>query len=105
MIKLKNNVNLSGVHSKVYYAASVIAEIYEEYNLDLVITSGRDGRHSKHSVHYGGLAIDCRIYTLPSATAVKEVATEIQKRLGDEFWVLLEKDHIHCQYGHDNIKK
>jgi len=105
MIKLKDNVNLSGVHPKVYYAASVVAEIYAGRDLDLVITSGRDGRHSKHSVHYKGLAFDCRIYTLPSATAIKEVADQIRKELGDEFGVLQEKTHLQIQYGHDNIKK
>jgi len=62
------------------------------------VTSLAESRHGKGSRHYSGLAVDLRIWDLKSpAVACKEIAG----RLGLEFDVVLEKDHIHIEYDPD----
>lgn len=70
-----------------------------EYNI--TVTSGCDGVHHAKSKHYDGRAFDFRIRDFP-VTADCSLATwvrRMQARLGDEYFVLLEKDHIHVQWN------
>jgi len=62
-----------------------------------MITSGCDGKHSVNSKHYTGKALDFRIKDFPADPAVW--ADRIQKRLGDDYFVLLDKTHVHIQWN------
>lgn len=61
------------------------------------ITSGNDGTHLKNSYHYTNAALDVRVNDLPkdSWLTYRDV---LQRRLGPKFQVILEKDHLHCEY-------
>jgi len=97
MIYLKSkSVNLNDVHHKVYSAIAIVAQIYEAHGSDLVITSVRDSKHGKHSLHYVGKAFDIRIWNIKVDKYV--LGKELQKALGDEYDVVVEKDHIHIEY-------
>lgn len=102
MIKLKSDkVNLNNVHPKIYWAISQIGDIYEKvYGLDLTITSCRDSKHGEGSLHYVGKAFDIRIWGVATPERLTKL---IQDRLGDDFDVVYEVNHIHCEFDPDTI--
>jgi len=62
------------------------------------ITSGVEGRHSVNpwSKHYTGEAIDFRIRDFTGSPQLW--AEAIEKKLGDEYFVLLELTHLHIHW-------
>lgn len=94
-MKLKDGVSLQDVHWRLFQAAIVAEAIFAKYGSELVITSGNDGKHSPNSLHYKGMALDFRTWHV--AGREWEVANAIQKALGDDFDVVAESDHIHCE--------
>jgi hypothetical protein len=101
MISIKPGASIKGIRPEIIFAAMVAQEVYRDTYSSLVITSGLDSLHGEHSLHYSGEAIDLRINNLPPGRAV-EVMTEIKKRLGAEFDVVLEVDHIHIEFDPKN---
>jgi hypothetical protein len=103
MISLKNNVRLADLVPQMVVALVIIAAIYARRNIDCVVTSGNDSKHSPASWHYKGRALDFRCKQ--GALDGQEVALrdEIKAALGDEFDVVLEavgtdNEHIHVEY-------
>lgn len=64
---------------------------------DTVITSGNDSKHMRGSLHYRGRALDIRIHGLATAD-VHLWAAAIQKRLGPDYQVIVESDHLHVEH-------
>lgn len=96
-MRLKDaSVKLEGVSWRMFHAALVAERIWRRRNADLVITSANDGKHMKGSKHYSGEALDLRIWNLMGDEAA--VTAELQKELGPDYDVVLEKDHIHLEY-------
>lgn len=80
------------------HAAHIVDGIYTKHDvLDCVITSGSDGKHSEHSLHHKGRALDFRTRNIPS-TLRKTVEQEIGQALGDNYDVVLESTHLHVEY-------
>ena len=100
MIRLKSkNVNLDNVSSDIYYAISIVAEIYETIGAgDLVITSVRDSKHSNGSLHYVGEAFDTRVWTIPKTVNMDVLIKTIKSQLGNTYDVIFETTHIHIEY-------
>lgn len=99
-IKIKSGVEISHISFAlprvmliVYYAQLLSPEGYE-----VTITSGCEGKHSPRSKHHIGKALDLRIRDLPEGFA-KTWARRLQRRLGDEYFVLLEETHLHMQWN------
>lgn len=92
MLKVKN-----GVTPKNLIIAAAIANVGWDLPFDLVITSGTDGKHMKGSKHYTGEALDVRTSNIPKGE-VGLVLNRLQTRLGSDYQVLLEADHIHVEF-------
>jgi len=60
---------------------------------ELVITSTFEGTHSERSLHYANLAVDIRSYK-----KWKEVRKALRDKLGLEYDIIAEPDHIHIEY-------
>lgn len=75
----------------------IIDEVYKKYGDEAIITSGIDGKHSVGSLHYAGAALDFRTRELSSENQQK-VRDEIKERLGDDFDVILESNHLHVEW-------
>ena len=73
-----------------------VARLLSSRNEDLFITSLRDGNHSDGSLHYDGLAFDMRY---PQLTSIKQ----IKEKLGPKWDVVVESNHIHCEYDPKNV--
>lgn len=94
-MKLKDGVDLTDVSWRMFHAAIVADGVYQKFGAEAVITSGRDGKHGEHSLHYKGLAIDLRTSNVRNP---QEVVSALQQALGSAYDVVLESDHIHCEY-------
>lgn len=78
-------------------AMPIIREVYQDFGYVAVITSGIDGKHSTNSLHYSGMAFDFRTRDVKPVDLPHLFAT-LGQSLGDNFDVVLEKDHIHIEY-------
>lgn len=98
MIQIKEGVSIIGLDPKLMMALIIADQVYNDHGIeDCVLTSGTDSKHSDHSHHYKGLAIDIRTSNVEVAMRAPIVAV-IQKHLGNEYQVILENDHIHVEF-------
>ena len=98
MLKIKEGVELQGLQPQMFIAVTVADEVYEEFGLECVITSALDSQHGAHSLHYKGFAVDLRTKHIPDARNKSVISDKIQSRLGSQFQVVLENDHIHIEF-------
>ena len=102
---LKNKeIDISGLVPELKDALMLkIEPAFSKINLNTVITSGRERyKHStKYSRHYAGMAVDIRSKTV---TNKERLQTNLKRRLGKDFKVLLEGkgkpwEHYHISYA------
>jgi hypothetical protein len=94
MIAIKPGVRIAGMQTEILLALFVAHELFQEQAQTVTLTSVTDGVHKDGSLHYTGRAVDLRL-----PTAGKErMVEQLQGRLGAEYDVLLEADHIHVEY-------
>jgi hypothetical protein len=94
MIRLKTGVRAAGIRPEIVLAIQIAEGIWQAQGCELVVTSLTEGHHSRTSLHYAGAAVDFRIWYLDAELARRELADA----LGDDYDVILEKDHIHCEF-------
>jgi len=103
MLKIKTEGNkpcrVKGIQPEILLAAFAATGLAGKMfrGLDCVITSCTDSHEHLESFHNGGLAIDIRTRDMPEPQ-VKEFTEELRKCLGDEYDVVVEKDHIHIEF-------
>ena len=101
MISLKAGVKLQGsqggLQPQILLAIVVADQVYRDHGYNLIITSGSDGKHKVGSLHYQGQAVDLRTRHVP-AERIPLIAKVLHERLGSDFDVVVEKDHIHLEY-------
>ncbi len=98
MLSLKHGVNVKGIKGEIIIAMIIVNEVYDSYGYsECVITSVDDRKHSERSLHYKQLAFDVRTRMI-QPIAQQMVANEIAKKLGEQYDVVLEKDHIHIEF-------
>lgn len=76
-------------------AHSVVTEVMNPHGW--VITSALDSEHRVGSLHYVGLALDYRTRHIPAEQLIT-IADTIRQRLGEQFDVVLESDHLHVEF-------
>lgn len=92
MLKVKSDVT-----PKNLTIAAAIANVAQLMDLELVITSGTDGKHMEGSKHYTGDALDLRTRNLTKKQQV-QVMNALRKRLGPDYDLVMESDHMHLEY-------
>jgi len=85
-------LDLSSLHPALWYAVKVVCEVWGEE--EPVITSTWEGTHLPWSMHYRRRALDFR---LPEDHPHQR-AIQLRKRLGKDYDVVMEHDHIHVEY-------
>lgn len=93
-VALKRSVRVAGMRPETVLAIQVAEGIWASQGADLVVTSITDGKHSKTSLHHSGAACDLRIWDIDAQKA----RDELQEALGVDYDVVLEEDHIHCEF-------
>ena len=93
---LKAGIRLDNISPQIVLAMIVADQCYGGA---LVITSVNDSKHMEGSKHYSGSAFDCRTTSAGiNQTQAQKIVTAMKERLGADFDVVLEDDHIHCEY-------
>lgn len=101
VIGAKPGVSLKGINKEAMTPVLTNAlRFVEDLNKRLVITSGLDGKHSRNSLHYSGLALDIRTRHLQPQHR-RLFQRHMQDVLGDTYDVVLEKTHLHIEYDPD----
>ncbi len=95
MYELKDGVRIF-MTPAVSTIIGAVDDVLHEYNLHAIITSGNEGRHSMESKHQYNGAIDFRIWNWPAE--YKELVEKIREKLGKDFDVVMEPDHLHVEY-------
>jgi len=85
-------VDLSGLHISMWYAIKVVCEVWE--GEEPVITSTWEGTHIPWSMHYRKRALDFR----PPKRPINDVIKELKVKLGRDYDVVWEYDHIHIEW-------
>lgn len=88
---------MKGISPQLVLGLVICDRVYTEYGQELVITSLNDGHHMEGSLHYKGDAADLRTRYF-SGAAKDKVSETLRERLGIDFDVILETDHIHIEY-------
>lgn len=94
MIAIKTGVRIRGMQPEILLAVVVAHELFREQAQTLTITSCTDGDHKAGSHHHTGCAVDLRLPTAKPDSVVAQLAN----RLGADYDVILESDHIHLEY-------
>ena len=98
-MKLKNeNVSIEKLIPLMVKSLPIIEKACKEIegeSYEMTITSGNDGEHKKGSLHYINRAIDIRTKDMKNPI---EVVLRIKNRLGRNFDVIYEFNHIHVEY-------
>lgn len=84
-------------HVVIIAAAAVNAKNFLVFQTNTTITSGEDGQHMEGSKHYSDNALDFRTNDM-TITQVEQWADEMRKRLGLEYQVIVERDHLHVEW-------
>lgn len=95
---IKPGVDVRGLTPQMVLAYLIAGDVYrEKVGLPCVITSGSDGKHGPNSLHYCGKALDFRTNSL-RPEQVHPVYMALKQALGAQYDVVLESDHIHCEF-------
>lgn len=97
MLSLKPGVSVFGLRPEMILAVLIVTAVFHEYDVDAVITSATDGKHSSGSLHYAGCAVDFRTRDLPESTRTT-LAADVRSALGASYDVVLEDTHLHVEF-------
>ncbi len=93
-----DGAKVNGLQPEMVLAYVIACFVYAEYDADCTLTEGTGGKHGIGSLHYVGLAIDLRIWSFTSQEMLDEVVDKLKERLGDQYDVVLEGNHIHIEF-------
>ena len=95
-MRLKKGVRIRGLRVEAAIALFMANEVCEKLGVEMVVTSGTEGKHSWGSLHFSGCAFDFRKWALSDNGA--EARKMLSEKLGAEFDVVLERTHIHVEF-------
>lgn len=96
MISHKPGVRIAFLRTALFHAVHVADQVYAAHGEpETVVTSGTEGTHSPGSLHYVGLAVDLRLTS--GRGKAEAIRRQLAERLGADFDVVLENDHIHIE--------
>lgn len=97
MLSIKNTVDLHGIQPETIIAVIVSNDVYARLGHECVVTSCLDSQHRSGTLHKHGFAVDLRTKHIPTEKQ-SALASEIATRLGPQFDVILESDHLHIEF-------
>lgn len=93
---IKHGVRVFGVRPEIVLALMVAKDVFTSHGQGaaFVVTSIMEGVHSRASIHYTGGAADLRRPIIRAA----EIVADMKQKLGDDYDVILESDHLHIEF-------
>ena len=100
MIQVKAGVDLRGIGTEILLGVTILDAVFAAHGAKLLITSCRDSKHMEKSKHAIGDAVDIRLASrwVTTANIDLTVLNEARAALGDQFDLVLESDHYHCEF-------
>jgi len=96
-MQLKPGVKVAGARPELVIAMVIADGVFYDDGYPMTITSVTDGQHSDKSLHYAGAAFDLRTRHLDWAE-IQPIVDTLRHRLGLDYDVVAEADHIHVEY-------
>ena len=102
-MKIKSGVSFNGIQPETIMGMLIAETVLREMGFNFTATSITDGKHRANSLHYAGLAFDVRTWSDMHGNQLhedvkQELARQLRKALGDEWDVVVEATHIHCEF-------
>ena len=98
----KDGIKYEDMDEKIEAIIPTVDKVFNEIaGRDAIITSAREGNHSRNSRHYSGQAIDLRTRDL-TPDKIEKVRVKLQNSLGKDYDVVKEETHIHVEYDPKN---
>lgn len=94
---IKPGVSIAKLTPQMAMGYTIIMAVGRELSIDVIVTSGDDGKHMENSKHYDGNALDFRIRHV-DANRRRFFQKAVQEALGSNFDVVLEPTHLHVEY-------
>ncbi len=94
-LRIAANVRMQGVRPEMLLGIMVLSDLCRGSGTRALITSVLNGLHMVNSLHYVGAAID---FTIDRPEDRAAWVAELGVRLGRNFDVIDEGDHIHVEY-------
>ena len=97
-MRIKEGVTVNGVQPECIMGLLIAETVFQNMGYSFTVTSLTDGASWRKpgSLHLAGLAFDIRTWDIPESQ-IELVCDNLRKRLGPEFDVVLEPDHIHVE--------
>lgn len=98
-VQFKSGCDINNITTEMLLALYTVSRIYNNYGLNVTVTSGRDGKHMTGSKHYEGNALDFRTYNVPKhimQLIYSAISFSLSARGYD---VVLESDHLHVEFN------
>jgi hypothetical protein len=96
-VAIKDGVVFKEFNIYLLNMIKVASDVGDLLKTQMTITSGVDGKHADDSLHYKSLALDFRTRNLTPDQEERAIA-ELKSRLGGQYQVIKEVDHIHVQH-------
>jgi len=97
-MKTKYGVKINGVKPEMVMGLLIAEGYFNSSGIsEMVVTSVVDGKHGVGSLHYVGYAADIRTWAIQN-DSLPDFTKGLSEELGEEFDVVLEKDHIHIEF-------
>ena len=98
---IKAGVDISRLNREIRRAMQKVALYMDNYHEELIISSTYEGTHGAGSLHYANDAIDVRNPKIK----IRNFTQGIKDRLGDDYDVVDEHNHIHIEYDQEVRKR
>ena len=101
MLQFSYSFTSLGLKPEIVCTFTILNQLSEEYELDFILTSGIDRNHMRNSLHYAGMAVDFTWAGYDRAIGKNRgsyIASRLKARLGTNYDVCVENDHIHIEF-------
>ena len=98
-MKLKPGVDIQGLQPEALLGLFIADGARRDLDRkELTVTSIKDGKHMKGSLHYKGLAFDVRTRDIGLLEFKERFKLDLEFKLGPQVDVVLEKTHMHIEF-------
>lgn len=94
-LRLSGRVRIQGIRPELILGLMILSDLCNAMGTSAVLTSVLDGEHMTSSLHYTGAGAD---FISDLTENRDEWLAELRKRLGPDFDVVDEGDHVHIEY-------
>ncbi len=93
----RHGTSIAGIKPETVIGILIANDVFKSVEQPCELSSGLEGKHSRNSLHYAGLAFDVSARDV-AGSQYESITYLLSKNLGDEFDVIFETDHWHIEF-------